>query len=202
MVTVLTTTDVPIVISPGDPVLIAEAGLDDVVSAVVDVRLLDGTEVPDTEICLRVSSDVDDNSCLAFIDESLSPPEWRCEDSCLTYDSSTAQACGNTDHFTNFAILLDGGSAGGSPCDSSDGDFITGVWWGDLTLAASTVGCMVCCGLVFVVFVSIFPPARKLFLGDAGYQAVRMRTMTNAEFRKSTKLEPSFNSEAAFEGNI
>lgn len=201
VVTVSTSTDVPIVIMPGDPILIAQAGTEDVVSAVVDVRLLDGTEVPETEICLTVSREVDDSSCLAFIDESKNPPEWRCEDSCLEYDSSTAQACGSTDHFTNFAILLDGGSAGGDPCGSSSNDFITGVWWGDLLLAACCFTCVCSAALLFALLVSFFPPARRLFRGSAGYQAARMRTMTNAQFQNSTKLA-TFNSEAAYAGNI
>jgi len=202
VVTVTTTTDVPIVISPGNPALIDDAGTNDVVSAVVDVRLLDGGNAPETEICLTVSSRVNDDSCLAFIDESKNPPEWRCEDSCLDYDSDSSVACGTTDHFTNFAILLDGGSAGGDPCGSSTNDFITGVWWGDLTLAASLVACCCCFGIVFIALVSLFPPAQRLFRGSAGVQAQELRSLTTQKLLEKSSLRSEFDPDSVQEGNI
>lgn len=52
--------------------------------------------------------------CLSYLDESTSPPEWKCQDSCLTRKG--ASVCGETGHFTSFAVLLDGGG-GGSGCN-------------------------------------------------------------------------------------
>lgn len=44
--------------------------------------------------------------------------EWVCEDKCISSDNG--KYCGTTDHFTSFAILLDGGNGTGG-CDSDNG---------------------------------------------------------------------------------
>ncbi|MCB9727208.1 MAG: hypothetical protein H6744_21665 [Deltaproteobacteria bacterium] len=64
------------------------------------------------ELCLTdVSGKVNgDNACLGFLDESTNPPSWKCEDPCLKKKGGTL--CGQTDHFTNFALLLGGGYGG------------------------------------------------------------------------------------------
>jgi hypothetical protein len=70
-------------------------------------------------ICFKLQTDQVDDLCLAYIDESVSPPKWRCEDSCLE-QVGRDQVCGKTDHFTNFAILLGGrGDGGGDLCSSA-----------------------------------------------------------------------------------
>jgi hypothetical protein len=66
--------------------------------------------------------------------------EWECEDECLT--SKGELFCGNTDHFTSFAVLLDGGGSGGGsndPCASSSRDLL--ISW--LSLAAVSCACLV-----------------------------------------------------------
>lgn len=68
-------------------------------------------------------------------------------------------------HFTNFAILLDGGGSSDGKCGSSTNDFITGKWWGDLTLTASLVGCCCCFGIVFILLALFVPPFGRLFFG-------------------------------------
>jgi hypothetical protein len=60
-------------------------------------------------VCMAADLQRPDGACLGFIDESVSPPAWRCEDPCLSKDNR-GQWCGTTSHFTNFAILLSGGA--------------------------------------------------------------------------------------------
>lgn len=44
-------------------------------------------------------------------DETEDPPEWKCQDFCL-FTTDDGLFCGETDHVTNFAILLNGAGAG------------------------------------------------------------------------------------------
>ena len=53
---------------------------------------------------------------MGYLDENN---EWVCEDECISSDNN-GKYCGTTDHFTSFAILLDGGSGTGG-CGSDDG---------------------------------------------------------------------------------
>lgn len=60
-------------------------------------------------VCFRASADAAAGNCLGYLDETRSPPQWRCEDPCLDKKEGDL-VCGETDHFTNFAILLGGGA--------------------------------------------------------------------------------------------
>jgi hypothetical protein len=71
---------------------------------------------------------------LSYLDEKSNPPKWKCVDECL--QEKDGYFCGETDHFTSFAILLggSGGGGGGSGgCGSSSTEFSTIGW---LSLAA------------------------------------------------------------------
>jgi hypothetical protein len=61
--------------------------------------------------------------CLGYLDETANPPVWKCEDECLKERGDLL--CGETSHFTNFAILL-GGMQSGGKCDDDDG---VGIDW-------------------------------------------------------------------------
>ena len=57
--------------------------------------------------------------CLSFFNERKA--KWECEDECLTTtDNAGDTVCGQTDHLTNFALLLMGGSSqkDQDPCQS------------------------------------------------------------------------------------
>ena len=64
------------------------------------------------------------NACLSFYDEATK--KWKCEDECLHFRDQNDQLCGETDHLTNFALLLAGASgknsANNNPCSSSSLD--------------------------------------------------------------------------------
>lgn len=59
------------------------------------------------ELCFIVPDPNQDNLCLSFYDESKG--EWICSDPCVKVKDD--KVCGETNHFTNFAILLNGGDA-------------------------------------------------------------------------------------------
>jgi len=80
----------------------------------------------DAEICITVPGTVDTSkACLGYLDEAKSPAQWRCEDACLSKKDKggATQLCGSTNHFTNFAILLGGGSGASDKCSDA---YITG----------------------------------------------------------------------------
>ena len=98
-----------LVISGGEEVVIIDA----VVSMIVDVTLVSdsGEEITDfddpIEICFETDEDEGD-VCLGFFNDDQ---KWECEDYCL--DAKDGSLCGETEHLTNFALLL-------SNVDSSD----------------------------------------------------------------------------------
>ena len=49
------------------------------------------------------SESVARNHCLAYLDETKSPPEWKCQDPALVQVNGSFW-CGQTDHFTVFAL--------------------------------------------------------------------------------------------------
>jgi hypothetical protein len=88
-------------------------------SALYDIS---GNEVTtlddDVTICLSANAKAGEDACLGYLDESTDPPTWKCQDECLKEKNDLL--CGNTDHFTNFAILLTGGGGGGDKCNRDD----------------------------------------------------------------------------------
>ena len=88
-------------------------------SSVIDITLRgpDGAErQPDkaVEICFELATSEEDDACLAYWDTRLTG--WKCEDKCMQRKGKFT--CGDTDHFTNFAILLAG--LGGDACSDDD----------------------------------------------------------------------------------
>jgi hypothetical protein len=55
------------------------------------------------DVCFNATTRDDKKLCLAYIDESKSPPEWKCEDASMIRDSG-GYLCGTTNHFTIFAL--------------------------------------------------------------------------------------------------
>jgi hypothetical protein len=58
-------------------------------------------------VCIDAANADSKSGCLGYIDERVDPPKWVCEDPCVKHNGNTL--CGTTDHFTSFAILLNGG---------------------------------------------------------------------------------------------
>lgn len=98
-------------------------------SSVVEVTLVDDGGNPvsqldgDVQICLRPNPGADTGtSCLGYLNEKTKT--WVCEDECLSANDK-GQLCGSTNHFTNFALLLTGGSGSSDKC-RDDLVYITG----------------------------------------------------------------------------
>lgn len=166
----------PIVVSSADQNLIGTSDTRDVVSVVIQVVLGDGSSNlgGNVEICIEAVG-TPEELCLGFLDESLSPPEWKCEDPCLE-ENSEGLFCGQTNHFTNFALLLSGGSGGNAGCNSSGSfDWITGSSWGDFILVICSVAFVVCCGCIFVLVVMTVEPVRNIIYGKEGARILKTR---------------------------
>jgi hypothetical protein len=99
-----------------------------VLSSIVELTLFDsdGNEISllenSVKVCLEVP-ETEEDLCLSYLDTSVSPPEWKCQDPCLTRENST-YVCGDTGHFTSFAVLLDGTGGDGCGGDSSGANII------------------------------------------------------------------------------
>ena len=88
-------------------------------------------------ICLTPSNSTKkgESQCLSYFDEKKE--KWKCQDECLTTTRDN-QLCGQTDHLTNFALLLSGNSGGGGhPCRSDSQSFVLS--WASLGLVAVAV---------------------------------------------------------------
>lgn len=70
------------------------------------------------ELCLKASipEASKGDACLAYFDEERA--EWECVDECLQQNDGLI--CGNTDHFTSFAILLSGNGGKSVECDKEE----------------------------------------------------------------------------------
>lgn len=171
---VLTVLGPDVVISDPDPDVIRQVDNDDVVSLVLDVTPSGGYRPGDEAVlCFAITEDLQEDSCLGFINEDKNPPEWECEDSCV--EANDGRACGTTRHFTNFAILLDGGKYGGSACGSSDEDFIFDEWWQDLLLIQGLVVAVTCC-LVLVAAFFCTPVGATILYGKEGTRIRKARS--------------------------
>ena len=111
-----------------DAELVSASDTSAVVSVIINLEIADPVESlgGQVEICLEADNTINssDDVCLGFLDESAEPPEWICEDRCLQ-EASDGLFCGSTDHFTNFALLLD--LSDDNDCNSS-GDQDVFVW--------------------------------------------------------------------------
>jgi hypothetical protein len=131
----------------------------EIVSTVFDLSFSDSI-VSDFSVKLCFSANTTKNVCLGYLDESVSPFEWKCENECLVKNRN-GQLCGDTSHFTNFALLFTGsiGDGNGGDCQSNS-VYITGSFNGDLTLCLIFAGVCVSCGL-FVYIVQLYLCAKE-----------------------------------------
>ena len=127
------------------------------------------------QICIAPQEETNEDLCLGFLDESEIPPKWKCEDPCLD-ENETGMLCGETDHFTNFALLLSGNAGGNSRCGSSSMDWITGSITGDAILISITVGVVIGIGLLFLILANV-PPLDRVVRGQEGYRLQKIRKL-------------------------
>lgn len=89
--------------------------------------------------------DTTEDRCLAFINDA---GEWECEDFCLSAGKDNS-VCGDSDHLTNFAILLDTRGGSDSRCDSSSLDL--SFVWASTALVVAAIILVLFTGLVYEV---------------------------------------------------
>ena len=162
----------------------AELGEDsadpNVVSSVINVIAVDsnGNEIVfsgNAEICLSVDEDILTNeSCLGFLDETKNPPRWVCEDPCLRSSENKNEVCGTTNHFTSFAILLQGGGSN-DPCGSDGDNYIFNEAWQDTVFLACFTLVMLCILIVPLFFITRTKFGRRLIYGQEAERIYRVR---------------------------
>ena len=167
----------PIVISFPNDELVGASDLSSVKSIIVDINVADGNNQNlggNVEICFKSEEEDSEDLCLGFLDETTNPPEWKCEDKCLEENNDNL-LCGETEHFTNFALLLSGGlNGGGSACESSSTDWITGSIKGDFILLSTCVAVIILC-LLIILCVSITQPGKRVIYGKEGFRIQNAR---------------------------
>lgn len=158
--------------------LIDETYISNINSVVLNIFLEDGSELSgDVKICIEpFNSKNSDKLCLGYLDESSNPPKWKCEDECLD-ENSNGLFCGNTDHFTNFALLLTGNS-NKDKCGSLD--WITGSSWGDFILILSLIAFCCIFGFCVVAITGNIPMLRRLLYGSEGMRILGTRQARNS----------------------
>jgi len=170
-------------VDPPLPPEIANSPL--LVSNVFDVNLYsDSNELVEfqgvAQLCFTTNYTIEHGkSCMGYLDETVYPPKWKCEDYCLEESSSsnsTQQVCGETSHFTNFAILLGGDGESGGGCDDSS-NFILGSGTNDLILILSTVGFLWALLIVGAIFLLATPMGRRVYYGKEGYRVYHVRAV-------------------------
>lgn len=168
-----------IIIENPDLNIIGQSDTSNVFSFVVNVRLEDENADlgGDVEICIESTAEANEDLCLGFLDESSNPPKWKCEDPCLQKNSD-GLLCGNTDHFTNFALLLNGGSGKNKGCGSDSDKWITGSGYGDLILVLSCALFCIAFGIIFIIAVNVVPPVKRIAYGREGMRIAKSRDVS------------------------
>ena len=167
-----------VIVSPPDTGIESSLDPNSLRSPIVNINLSSPLPKGDFSalICLTLNERDDniDDLCLGYYDEDQD--EWICEDSCLqeTSNQGRIEACGETDHFTNFAILLvGGGGVNGDPCASSGDFYFTGDWRGDAAVAGGValIILFLCVSIVLVATIKKEIEKRRLKdeLNTAGY---------------------------------
>ena len=164
-----------IIVTETDPNSLIFSDNSDVVSDVFDVSLANPNAIlgGDVEICLKAKTKRED-LCLGYLDESKSPPKWECEDRCLQIDDN-GLICGETDHFTNFALLLDGNGSGSSDCGDDFDGWITNSWVGDFILILSCFAFCIVIGLIIVILGTLVPTFNQFIYGNEGHRIQKSR---------------------------
>jgi len=123
---------------------------------------------------LSVDEDVLTNeSCLGFLDETRIPPRWICEDPCLHSSENNNEVCGTTDHFTSFAILLQGGS--NNPCGSDNDNYIFNEAWQDTVFLLCFTLVILCVLIVPLFFITKTRFGRRIIYGKEAERINRVR---------------------------
>ena len=122
------------------------------------------------EICFDIP-EIQDSACLGYFNTRTR--SWICQDRCLKRRGNSV--CGETDHLTNFAILLSGIGEGG--CDSA-GDYIFSTAEQDAILIGSVVVSLWCC-LLMVVLIALYTKAGSYSL--YGPEGTRILTLRNTK---------------------
>ena len=149
---------------------------------ILDITLTDSEGEPITQldtplvICLELPNntkiDKANPPCLSYFDERKA--KWRCVDECLTNPGKDSLLCGQTDHLTNFALLLSGaaGGSGSDPCHSVSHDN---------TLAWISLGMVA--GAVLIVALSVVVVEIR-----ARWQVRRLNSAIDARMKTGTSL--------------
>lgn len=169
-----------LVIAPTPPEITAESQNylsetdTELTSDVIDVSLIGGEVDGNVEICLKNTKpgkSKKDDSCLGYIDESSN--KWKCEDRCLKSEKND-YLCGNTDHFTSFALLFNGIAKKNGGCGSGNGDYILNSTNEDVILSFSVLAFVCLVGLIFAIIMTMTPLKRYLY-GKEGYRVYVLR---------------------------
>lgn len=170
--------------NPGETLIVSPidvpanaVGSNAVNSLPVSLILLDafGFEIqPSAPVRICLDSDADeDKSCLGFLNEDFSPPRWECQDTCLERNDDNL-LCGDTDHFTSFAVLFSGT---GNGCGSND-DLIFSEAWQDGVLIGSVSAAFLICLLCFTVLLAATPCGSRIVRGGEGHRVHKLRDNT------------------------
>jgi hypothetical protein len=174
------------------------------VSSIIDLTLFDSNDneinnfEDPIEICLEVdqstinkNNDKSDNCsnnpksdtnyipCLSFLNDFN---KWECIDDNLKSDNNLL--CGKTNHFTNFAILLNGNT---EKCNSSE-NYITGNLIYDLIIILSIICIIIILSLIIIITFSHFYPFKKILYGKEGWRIINLR---NSQRRHSSMSDMS-----------
>jgi len=176
-------------IAAANPSVEAQVGISNVISAVVDISLVgpDGNQLAlqgTATICLKINgSEANQKQCLAYIDTSVNPPVWKCQDTCLSQVSPSFW-CGTTDHFTDFGMLLTGSSSSGifndGPCGNVTQDYIFGSWWKEGILALSVAAFVVGALVLFSLAVLYIKPVNNLFFAKKARRSRHSRRIPDS----------------------
>jgi len=176
----------PIVMNQPNATVIESSDTSAIVSFIVDIHFeVEGNQLDGSvKICVKPDPNLSSTNdiCLGFLDESLDPPEWKCEEICLKKEKG-GLLCGFTSHFTNFALLLGASHAGLSSdkCEAAIEVYVTGSVENDMILIASCAG-----GMVFFFFLFWFLADNcKLiskFVYGEGYRIRRLRFNSTQKF--------------------
>ena len=113
------------------------------------------------------------------MNEKKSPPRWECEDKCLT-ENSDGLLCGDTDHFTSFALLFNG--AGSNDCDDDDLNLIFDSYWKDGLLIGCTVCFLMIILFLIVILLGCTQKGSEILRGSEGHRIHSLRnSLHNAE---------------------
>ena len=142
-------------------------------TVVIDISILGSSFlISSLNICFYTDIKSTNDKCLGYIDESVDPPTWKCEDRCLERKNSSM--CGKTSHLTSFAVLFQGiANNDGGECGDNK-DYILGSYDYDLVLSASVAGFVILLAIIFI-FVFCFTPLEKYALGKEGNRIHSLR---------------------------